>query len=115
MGILLVLPGDLGTLIDFYSFVAWLVYGFSAFTLLVLRYTEPDTKREYKVSKTIKTCTRKNYYMPHKYFFIFQFPRFEVWIIQFKLLNIHFKLSIIHFTLTPPETWSCPTLELFKC
>ena len=70
MGILLVLPGDLGTLIDFYSFVAWLVYGFSAFTLLVLRHTEPDTKREYKVSNIMIRCTRISS-LHYKYFYIF--------------------------------------------
>ncbi|KAK3086192.1 hypothetical protein FSP39_015003, partial [Pinctada imbricata] len=49
VGILLVLPGDLSTLIDMYSFVAWIVYGSAAFTVIVLRRTEPDLKRDYRV------------------------------------------------------------------
>ena len=50
IGIILLIPGDISTLMDFYSFSAWLIYGFSAFTVLFLKYTEPKKERLYKVT-----------------------------------------------------------------
>ncbi|XP_060557780.1 b(0,+)-type amino acid transporter 1-like [Ruditapes philippinarum] len=49
IAIITLIPGDLSTLIDFYSFSIWLGYGVTILALLVLRYTEPDLKRPYKV------------------------------------------------------------------
>lgn len=46
----LIIPGDLSTLIDFFSFASWLFYGITTVALLVLRVTEPGTHRPYKVS-----------------------------------------------------------------
>ncbi|XP_055955289.1 b(0,+)-type amino acid transporter 1 [Patella vulgata] len=49
VAILLILPSDLGMLIGFFGFTAWIFYGLTAASLLVLRYTSPDIKRPYKV------------------------------------------------------------------
>ena len=49
MGIIIIIPGEISTLIDFYSFSAWTVYGLGAFTVIYLRITRPDLKRPYKV------------------------------------------------------------------
>lgn len=49
MGIIVIIPGKISTLIDFYSFSAWTVYGLGAFTVIYLRITRPDLKRPYKV------------------------------------------------------------------
>ncbi|XP_060593089.1 b(0,+)-type amino acid transporter 1-like [Ruditapes philippinarum] len=43
------IPGDISTLIDFYSFCIWIAYGTTVASLLVLRYTEPKLNRPYKV------------------------------------------------------------------
>ncbi|KAL4234943.1 b(0 +)-type amino acid transporter 1 [Mactra antiquata] len=49
ISIITLLPGDLSTLIDFYSFCIWVGYGATMTALIVLRFTEPDMKRPYKV------------------------------------------------------------------
>ncbi|CAG5121847.1 unnamed protein product, partial [Candidula unifasciata] len=49
LSLCLIIPGDLSTLIDFFSFASWLFYGITTAALLVLRVTEPNTHRPYKV------------------------------------------------------------------
>uniref|UniRef100_A0A0L8FLW4 Cationic amino acid transporter C-terminal domain-containing protein n=2 Tax=Octopus bimaculoides TaxID=37653 RepID=A0A0L8FLW4_OCTBM len=49
MGIIIIIPGKISTLIDFYSFSAWTVYGIGAFTVIYLRITQPNLKRPLKV------------------------------------------------------------------
>ncbi|KAK3101335.1 hypothetical protein FSP39_002815 [Pinctada imbricata] len=57
IGVCLLIPGDISTLMDFYSFSAWLIYGFSAFTVLFLRFKEPKSERLYKVPLFIPILT----------------------------------------------------------
>lgn len=45
----MVIPGNIGSLIDFFSFTAWLFYGGTVATLLVFRYTKKDAKRPIKI------------------------------------------------------------------
>jgi len=45
----MVLAGNIGSLIDFFSFTAWIFYGGSMLAVLVQRYTRPDVPRPYKV------------------------------------------------------------------
>ncbi|XP_055891323.1 b(0,+)-type amino acid transporter 1-like isoform X1 [Biomphalaria glabrata] len=45
----LIIPGDLSSLIDFFSFASWLFYGITTASLLILRVIEPKTPRPYKV------------------------------------------------------------------
>ncbi|KAJ8303516.1 hypothetical protein KUTeg_019912 [Tegillarca granosa] len=49
VGILLILPSDLGSLIGFFSFTAWIFYGLTAATTIILRFTHKDLHRPYKV------------------------------------------------------------------
>lgn len=53
MGVLLILPGDLGSLIEFFSFTAWIFYGLTATALIILRVTHKDLPRPYKVSSNV--------------------------------------------------------------
>ncbi|XP_013381450.1 b(0,+)-type amino acid transporter 1 isoform X2 [Lingula anatina] len=49
IAILMIIPGDISALIDFFSFTAWLFYGATFAALLVLRFRQPDLPRPYKV------------------------------------------------------------------
>ncbi|XP_074602018.1 L-type amino acid transporter sobremesa [Brevipalpus obovatus] len=55
ISILYVLPGNIESLIDFFSFTAWLFYGLTMLSLIVLRYKSPykDFHRPYKVHLSI--------------------------------------------------------------
>lgn len=41
--------GTIDSLIDFFSFTAWIFYGGSMLALIVMRYTKPNYPRPYKV------------------------------------------------------------------
>lgn len=43
------MSGDIVALIEFASFLIWTFYGFAFVALIVLRKTQPDTHRPYKV------------------------------------------------------------------
>ncbi|XP_055390544.1 b(0,+)-type amino acid transporter 1 isoform X1 [Condylostylus longicornis] len=45
----MVLYGTIDSLIDFFSFTAWIFYGGSMLALIVMRYTKPNHPRPYKV------------------------------------------------------------------
>ncbi|XP_054716450.1 b(0,+)-type amino acid transporter 1-like [Uloborus diversus] len=47
--LLMISAGNIGSLIDFFSFVAWMFYGGSMLTVIVMRFTEKDLPRPYKV------------------------------------------------------------------
>jgi len=49
IALIMIIPGDIGSLIDFFSFAVWLFYGLTMATLLILRYTMKDEHRPYKV------------------------------------------------------------------
>lgn len=49
IAVCMVIPGNIGSLIDFFSFTAWLFYGGTVATLLVFRYTKKDAKRPIKI------------------------------------------------------------------
>lgn len=55
--IMMVASGTINSLIDFFSFTAWIFYGSAMLALLVMRYTKPDVPRPYKVSIII-LCTQ---------------------------------------------------------
>lgn len=41
--------GTIDSLIDFFSFTAWIFYGGAMLALIVMRYTKPNYPRPYKV------------------------------------------------------------------
>lgn len=45
----MILGGDIDSLIDFFSFTVWIFYGMSMLAVIVLRKTSPDLARPYKV------------------------------------------------------------------
>ena len=49
----MMIPGDIFTLIDVFSFAAWLFYGSTMGAVLVLRYTWPNVPRPYRVSRPL--------------------------------------------------------------
>ncbi|UYV84977.1 SLC7A9 [Cordylochernes scorpioides] len=53
ISICMVLAGNITTLIDFFSFTAWLSYGATMLALIVMRWTKPDLPRPYKVNIAI--------------------------------------------------------------
>jgi L-type amino acid transporter 9 len=50
----MVLYGTIDSLIDFFSFTAWIFYGGAMVALIVMRYTKPNYPRPYKVPKSRK-------------------------------------------------------------
>lgn len=49
----MVMYGTIDSLIDFFSFTAWLFYGGAMVALIVMRYTKPNHPRPYKVRSLI--------------------------------------------------------------
>lgn len=45
----MVLYGTIDSLIDFFSFTAWIFYGGAMVALIVMRYTKPNAPRPYRV------------------------------------------------------------------
>ena len=45
----MIIPGDIASLIDFFSFTAWIFYGAAMLALIVMRFTKRDAPRPYKV------------------------------------------------------------------
>ena len=50
MAVVLIIPGNIFSLIDFFSFTAWLFYGATMACVLILRCTRPNDPRPYRVS-----------------------------------------------------------------
>lgn len=50
----MVLYGTIGSLIDFFSFTAWIFYGGAMVALIVMRHTKPSYPRPYKVVNILK-------------------------------------------------------------
>eukprot|EP00096_Caligus_rogercresseyi_P007555 TRINITY_DN25469_c0_g1_i1.p1 TRINITY_DN25469_c0_g1~~TRINITY_DN25469_c0_g1_i1.p1 ORF type:complete len:517 (-),score=107.66 TRINITY_DN25469_c0_g1_i1:136-1686(-) len=49
VAMLMILSGDIESLIDFFSFTVWIFYGMSMLALITLRKTQPNLPRPYKV------------------------------------------------------------------
>lgn len=49
LSLCMIIPGDIGSLIDFFSFTAWLFYAATFLALIVMRRTKKDKPRPYKV------------------------------------------------------------------
>ena len=62
-----IIPGDISSLIDFFNFAVWFFYGGTMTALLVLRYTQPDTTRPFKVGETPECHCSGAWDEPHTY------------------------------------------------
>ncbi|XP_030622258.1 b(0,+)-type amino acid transporter 1 [Chanos chanos] len=49
LGIIYILPADINTLINYFSFAQWIFYGLTALVLIVMRFTRKDLHRPVKV------------------------------------------------------------------
>lgn len=49
LSLCMIIPGDISSLIDFFSFTAWFFYGCAFLSLIVMRFTKKDMKRPFKV------------------------------------------------------------------
>ncbi|XP_037800284.1 b(0,+)-type amino acid transporter 1-like [Penaeus monodon] len=49
IALMMVIPSDIGSLIDFFSFTAWIFYGGAMLALIIMRRTMKDVPRPYKV------------------------------------------------------------------
>ena len=50
IAVILTIPGDVSSLLDMLNFVAWMFVGMVMISLLVMRVTKKDVKREFKVT-----------------------------------------------------------------
>ncbi|XP_032087080.1 B(0,+)-type amino acid transporter 1 [Thamnophis elegans] len=53
VGFFYILPGDINTLINYFSFAVWLFYGLTVLGLIIMRYTRKDLKRPIKIPLVI--------------------------------------------------------------
>ena len=60
IALLMIIPGDIGSLIDFFSFTSWFFYGMTVAALLFLRFKDRHAERPYKVNITISAMTLVN-------------------------------------------------------
>ncbi|XP_058902026.2 B(0,+)-type amino acid transporter 1 isoform X3 [Kogia breviceps] len=49
IAIIYIIPGDINSLVNYFSFAAWLFYGLTIFGLIVMRFTKKELKRPIKV------------------------------------------------------------------
>ena len=49
VALLMIIPGDIESLIEFFSFTSWIFYGTAMLALIVMRFTKRDAPRPYKV------------------------------------------------------------------
>ncbi|XP_052715931.1 b(0,+)-type amino acid transporter 1-like [Crassostrea angulata] len=49
ISLIMIIPGDISSLVDFFSFSAWLFYGVTVSCLIIFRFTKKDVERPIKV------------------------------------------------------------------
>lgn len=49
IALLMIIPADIESLIDFFNFSAWIFYGLTMSALIVMRFTRKNAERPYKV------------------------------------------------------------------
>lgn len=50
IAIIYIIPGDINTLINYFSFAVWIFYGFTVLGLIVMRFTRKELRRPIRVS-----------------------------------------------------------------
>lgn len=102
IALLMVLPSNIGSLIDFFSFTAWIFYGGAMVALLVMRHTKKDDHRPIKVPIVIPIIVLiSSVYLvlgP-----IIDDPQIEfLYAAIFILAGLVFYFPFVHFKLTLP-------------
>ncbi|XP_055504329.1 b(0,+)-type amino acid transporter 1 [Leucoraja erinacea] len=49
LAIIYIIPGDINTLINYFSFASWIFYGLTTFSLIVMRFTRKNLRRPVKI------------------------------------------------------------------
>ncbi|XP_022690796.1 b(0,+)-type amino acid transporter 1-like isoform X2 [Varroa jacobsoni] len=101
LGILMVVCADIGQLIDFFGFAAWMFYGIATFTVISMRFTKKDDPRPYKVPICIPVlvCIVAVYLVVAP---IVMNPQMEyVYASVFILSGILFYVPFVHFKCRP--------------
>ncbi|XP_033119716.1 b(0,+)-type amino acid transporter 1-like isoform X2 [Anneissia japonica] len=101
LAILMLIPSDFDSLVNYFSFSAWLFYGGTVVALLVLRYTEPDIPRPIKVPIVIPiivlVCSVYLVFAP-----IIDEPALEfLWAFLFIVAGLIFYFPFVHFRYHP--------------
>lgn len=50
-----IIPGDINSLVNYFSFAAWLFYGLTILALIVMRFTRKELERPIKVGLVPQT------------------------------------------------------------
>lgn len=58
IAIIYIIPGDVNTLINYFSFAVWMFYGLTVLALIVMRFTKKDRERPIRVSITSEDISR---------------------------------------------------------
>ncbi|XP_064548438.1 b(0,+)-type amino acid transporter 1-like isoform X2 [Drosophila montana] len=97
----MVLHGTIDSLIDFFSFTAWIFYGGAMLALIVMRYTKPNHPRPYKVPIVIPVVVLiiSVYLVAAP---IFQTPRIEyLYALLFIFAGLIFYVPFVKLGMTP--------------
>ncbi|XP_060066525.1 b(0,+)-type amino acid transporter 1-like [Ylistrum balloti] len=102
ISIIMVFPGNLSELIDFFSFTAWIFYGVTVSSLIVSRFTMKDAERVFKVPLPIPIL----FVLLSIYLVIapiVQSPRIEfLYAFLFIIGGLIFYIPLVHFKLNIP-------------
>lgn len=72
LGILMIIPGDIGTLIDFFGFTSSIFYCASMVALIVMRFTKKNEHRPIKVGYHLHKSESSSSFTTNN--FIFRYP-----------------------------------------
>ncbi|XP_027056741.1 b(0,+)-type amino acid transporter 1-like [Pocillopora damicornis] len=101
------------TLINYFSFAAWVFYGFTVSALLWLRYKKPDMKRPYRVPIVIPILVL----LASIYLIVAPFyeaPLESFFCLLFILTGIPFYLVFVYFKVVPQSFFKCVARLTYK-
>ncbi|XP_076111590.1 b(0,+)-type amino acid transporter 1-like [Mytilus galloprovincialis] len=99
VSLLMLIPGDIGSLIDFFSFASWMFYALAIISLFILRWRLPDAHRPIKIFILLPViflaCSLYLVVAP-----IIQDPRLEfLYAFLFMVGGLLFYIPLVHFQL----------------
>ncbi|XP_052063177.1 b(0,+)-type amino acid transporter 1-like [Mytilus californianus] len=99
VALLMLIPGDIGSLIDFFSFASWMFYALAIISLFILRWRLPDAHRPIKIFILLPViflaCSLYLVVAP-----IVQDPRLEfLYAFLFMVGGLLFYIPLVHFQL----------------